>query len=291
MQGKMKENTFDDYLFIKDEFNDIQKQVTKLEGEMLHNKENEESIKNGPMQSGALNELNQELPNDLNEFSDGAHSIEEMVQTKNSNSISTDQRTTSPPSFRQLQGLVGKAIQKHEVPINETPSQKNNIIENLTEESPINKQSFLPSSTQPSQLYNGLYRNISLKTTIQYEYKNDKSTNSVRVNEFMDNPHALVVNEVVDRDLSMEETSPVQEPIETILEESETIIVEPETITVKPEAVTKKPETISEELETVIEELETITDEIGTAIEAPETKKQESNKETFSMFNIFKRRI
>ena len=63
------ENTFDDYLFIKDEFNDIQKQVSILEGEMgqmndnqsVQNKVNEEHIKNEAVQSDTLNRTADEL--------------------------------------------------------------------------------------------------------------------------------------------------------------------------------------------------------------------------------------
>ena len=132
----------------------------------------------------------------------------------------------------------------------------------------------MPSSTHPSQLYNGLYRNISLKTTIRYEYRNEKSGNSVKVNENIERPNALRINEAKENEIIVDQNYEVVDI--TPVEETEDIIPVRESEDVTP--VREK-----NDITPVCEAKETVN-------EAPEKKQQELSKEAFSMFNIFRRR-
>lgn len=246
------ENTVDDYLFLKDELHDVREQVSKQDGVMVMEdsqsgpiEENEQHIEKDSVQLDTFNKTvensNQDFPVVVDELSERVKPIEEIIQPK------TSIPPNKPPSYKQLQGLAKNANQFQEVSSNNTPSPNIDKSKKHTNDQHFNKQYFPLSSAHPNQLYNGLFRNISLKTTIHYEYKNENQAISVKVNENINSSNPKKINQAQKNETVVEQTNEIQSI-------------------------------------TPVEEKK------DTGMENQETKQQKLNKETFSLFDIFRRK-
>jgi prefoldin subunit 5 len=276
-------NSVDDYLAMKSEANGFKTKVSKLEGviEVMNEKQSmqleeyEQQIKNFSVQMDSLNQtieaLNQDLSSVKNKFKkDDSNDFKEVlivpVDIQSSTNITNNneereeeyiEETTSipsmrksnlPPSYKQLQSMIGKATNIQEVPSDVTPIVSIDIHKEYPEEQHLNKQSFPYTGIHPSQIYNGLFRNVNRPLTIHL-------TNAVK-------EQAIPINLNENSDPSL--LLPTSEP-----EINETVIPYPE------------------EVHNV-----TIIDEDKDLIEiSNEMKRQQhKNKETLSLFNIFRKK-
>ncbi|MEG0471600.1 MAG: hypothetical protein RR588_04625, partial [Solibacillus sp.] len=101
-----------------------------------------------------------------------------------------------PPSFIQLQKLAGLARNKKEDDIPENPIASNPNLANPSEERHFNQRYFQSINTHPSQMYNGLYKNIT--NTSSFHFKNESSVQNIAIyaNEIDKNPADGLAGEI-----------------------------------------------------------------------------------------------
>ncbi|MDM5250695.1 hypothetical protein [Lysinibacillus sp. G4S2] len=222
--------SIEDYLFMKRDFDGIKTQMALLEGltETIDDKQNsqiegnEEQIKLLSAQIESLNqtieEMNQETLKVLNKLltsenteapattpktentskfiANGAQRDSNITQTTNQLAIALKQ-----PSYKMLQSLAGKAKNAQLDVNNDIPSAHNGNQGSIPEERHFNQQYFQSINTHPSQLYNGLYRNTTSKTT--FLFKNATNAQEIPISVYESNtlPHTEIHNST-DNDLN-----------------------------------------------------------------------------------------
>ena len=149
--------------------------------------------------------------------------IKEIAQTKGPAAISSIQQSNLPPSYKQLQSLAGRAISPQGIPNNTAPTSTTDLQEIHPQELFFNKQSAGPTGIPPNQLYNGLYRNISMKTTIQSEYNARKQVVPLKVNSIAEITPLTTADAPEKNEIDMEHLDEVHE-IALIDEEEKEII-------------------------------------------------------------------
>ena len=199
--------SIEDYLFMKNEFEDLKKQIVHLEGltetidgkHSMQIKEYEEQVKQLSIHIESLNqaieEMNQEILAVLNKLITVENNIPKDNFPTNVDEISVksialpsrkllekiEQTTVQPPlpttepSYKFLQDLAGKAFNMNNgIPFtpNDNPVQKQ-------EERHFNQHYFQSINTHPSQIYNGLYRNTTAEST--FHFKNAADTQGIPV--------------------------------------------------------------------------------------------------------------
>ncbi|MFJ7664900.1 hypothetical protein ACIQXW_21300 [Lysinibacillus sp. NPDC097162] len=199
--------SIEDYLFMKNEFEDLKKQIVHLEGltetidgkHSMQIKEYEEQVKQLSIHIESLNqaieEMNQEILAVLNKLI----TVETNIPTDNfpTNVVESsvknialpsrkllekiEQTTVQPPlpttepSYKFLQDLAGKAFNMN----NGVPFPPNNNPVQKQEERHFNQHYFQSINTHPSQIYNGLYRNTTAEST--FHFKNAADTQGIPV--------------------------------------------------------------------------------------------------------------
>lgn len=201
--------SFEDYLYIQNEFEGLKTQMALLEGqtEALDHKQNsqikgyEDQIQLLTTQIESLNqtieEMNQEILNVLNKLLtlekteaptmqtnvNSPNMIPNLLQRKTTITQSTDQSviTSNQPSYKLLQSLAGKATNTQLNGNNNIPSaSQHEQLTRKTEERHFNQQYFQSINTHPSQIYNGLYRNTTVEPT--FHFKNATDAQEIPVN-------------------------------------------------------------------------------------------------------------
>ncbi|MGE7023086.1 hypothetical protein [Solibacillus cecembensis] len=96
--------------------------------------------------------------------------------------------TNNSPSYMQLQKLAGLARNTKPDAFIEKPVASKPVTQNPPEERHFNHQYFQSTSTHPSHMYNGLYKNIS--NTSSFHFKNESSVQEIPIykNEPTENP-------------------------------------------------------------------------------------------------------
>ena len=155
--------------------------------------------------------------------------IKEIAQTKGTTSISSIQQSNLPPSYKQLQNLAGRAISPQDIPNNTASTSTTDLQVIHPQELFFNKQSAGPTGIPPNQLYNGLYRNISMKTTVQSEYNARKQVIPLKENSIAESTPLTTTDTVEKTDIVMEQFDDVHE-IVLIDEEKEIINTTKETV-------------------------------------------------------------
>ncbi|MFJ7737012.1 hypothetical protein ACIQ2D_11795 [Lysinibacillus sp. NPDC097287] len=191
-----KETSIEDYLLIKSEFDKFKKQVSHLDGltktmdvkKNMHIGEYEEQVKQISNQIDFLNqtveEINQEIllilkkiiTNEDNELTDNkiAPAGHRNFSKNDTNSKTMREATThnqisitnTQPSFKLLQSLAGKAIEIQNIG-KPTPGLETQAPP--PEARHFNQQYFQLTGTHPSQIYNGLYKNTTMESTLQFK--------------------------------------------------------------------------------------------------------------------------
>ncbi|WP_186673269.1 hypothetical protein [Sporosarcina sp. BP05] len=239
-------NSVDDYLAMKIEANGFKTKVSKLEGvmELMNEKQSvqleeyEQQIRSLSVQMDSLNQtiegLNQDLSHVKNKLitSDNEEHIENIIAPYNAQypaniayatqekeedfieetaPISSMRKSNRPPSYRQLQNLIGNATNIEEDSNEVTPIVSTDIHKDYLEEQQPNKLSFPYTGIHPSQIYNGPYRNVSRATTIHLTNTTKNKAVPINVNENSDpvssrTTNELANNETVTPDLSLLQT-------------------------------------------------------------------------------------
>ncbi|WP_342515041.1 hypothetical protein MKY34_10130 [Sporosarcina sp. FSL K6-1522] len=264
------------------------KQGTQME-------EYERKINHFSGQMGDLNqtvkELNQDLSLIINKMTQHKSSVEsETIEVmEGQNSIVTadgevgektgmirgevaNQQPNQSPSYQQLQSLFGRASRASAIqePLERvTPIESMDLQEKYSEEQQgFNKKSFPAIGTHPSQIYNGLYKNVHAKSTI---HLNKRVKNQVTsVNEISTSPTSTKSPEPE----KMQEVEKYLDSLPTItsIEEEKVVIAKEEVSIEEEKALIEKGESQSE-----------ITDET-------QQQQEHKPKETLSIFNFFRKR-
>ena len=176
----------------------------------------------------SLNTANQFEANERN-------TIKVIPQTTGPTSKSSIQQSNLPPSYKQLQSLAGRAISPQDIPNNTVSTSTTDLQVIHPQELFFNKQSAGPSGIPPNQLYNGLYKNISMKTTVQSEYNARKQVIPLKENSIAESTPLTTTDTVEKTDIVMEHFDEVQDVheialIDEVEEEKETINTTNETV-------------------------------------------------------------
>ena len=286
-----KGTSIEDFLYMKQEFDGFKTQIAHLEGltETIDVKQNmqleeyEEKVKQISSQIDFLNqtveEMNQEILlvlkklilNDDHELTDkkvapinsntsllvADHTlrpIEEIPKTKEQSFL-----TNTPPSYKQLQSLAGLAISTKKDEYTEMPVTSNTILEKPLDGRHFNQQYFQSIGTQPSHIYNGLYKNAAM--TPSFHFKNASSLQEIPISIYdsTENPPIAVTDEFQNSSVEITHETEQTEPITNEYHEVQ--------------------------LESTIEEI------FVQAESSSATKPEENKKDGISsFFNIFRRR-
>jgi len=314
-------NPVDDYLALKIEANGFKTKVSKLEGVMelmnekqsLQLEEYEQQIKSFSVQMDSLNqtieELNQDFslvknklikddskdliekvisPVDVPRSISIANNIEgkEVVHIEETTSNTSMRKSNRPPSYRQLQNLVGNANNIQEVSSDTTPIVSMDIQKEYPAEQQFGKQSFPYTGIHSGQIHNRLYKNVNRPLTIHLTNVVKQQAIPMNVNENSD-PALLVttsepeINESVTPNPASILTTSELEINETVMPDPDMLLTasEPKII----ETVTPEPEEVHNA--TTIEEAKAPI-EISNEMK----RQQHKNKETLSLFNIFRKK-
>jgi len=319
--------SIEDYLFMKNQFEELNTQITHLEGltETLDGKQSlqiktyEGQVKQLSNQIEALNhaieEMNHEILAILNKLItvESNQPADNMSTTVDESSIKNDAYPsknflkeivqsdvqtplpTTEPTYKFLQSLAGKASNMN----NGIPFTPNDVPGKRQEERHFNHQYFQTINSHPSQIYNGLYRNNTAEST--FHFKNAVDTQGIPVNVLETNSlTAPIANDVT---LS-QPPSPIAEYLEinesssslvTDLDntESSTIVHITEDTLTEPSLITEASEDIELVLEESITQIATLeefnnqTEDITIEEELEEEPKKEKNS---LFFNLFRRR-
>ncbi len=340
-------NSVDDYLAMKSEANGFKTKVSKLEGvmELMNEKQSvqleeyEQQIKNFSLQMDSLNktieELNQDLSlvknkliiedsNDLTEIFVAPVDVQSSINIEDTTSIPSMRKSNRPPSYKQLQSLIGNANSIQEASSDATPIVSIGSRKEYPEEQHFNKQSFPYTGIHPSQIYNGLYRNVNGPLTIHLTNAEKKQAIPINVNENSDStllhttnepeidetvtpdPALLVttsepeINEKVSLDPALLVTTSEPEINETVTLDPALLVTtsEPEineTVTLDPALLvtTSEPE-INETVTPYPEEMHNVAtieeDKAPIEISNEMKRQQHKNKETLSLLNFFRKK-
>jgi len=350
-------NSVEDYLAMKSEANGFKTKVSKLEGvmELMNEKQSvqmegyEQQIKSFSLQMDSLNktieELNQDLSlvknkiitedsNDLTVISVAPVDVQNSLTVANNNEERTEEfieettfitsvkKSNQPPSFKELQDLVAKATNIQENPSDATPIGSFDSHKEFPKDQHFSRRNFPYTSDFPSQVHNGLYRNVNKPPSIHLTNAVKIQEIPININENLDPTLILTtnepkINETVTPDPILLETTSQPEINETVTpdpallettsqpEINETVTPNPillettsqpeinETVTPDPPLLetTSEPEitvtTYPEEMHNVatIEE-----DKAPIEISNVMKRQQHKNKETLSLLNFFRKK-
>jgi len=307
--------SIEDYLYMKNEFEELKSQMTHLEGltetidgkQSIQIKEYEGQVKQLSIQIEALNlaieEMNHEILAILNKLTtfENVERTDNMAMTVDESSI---KNITSPskkflqeivqnagqsplpstePTYKFLQSLAGKASNMN----NGTPFTPTDKPAQKQEERHFNQHYFQSINTHPSQIYNGLYRNNTAEPT--FHFKNAADTQGIPVSVLETNSlTAPIANDVT---LS-QPPSPIAEELEKV-ESSSSIDLALEISTTEAPPIIEAQENIELVIEESITQIATLeefssqTEDIIIQEEIEEEPKKEKNS---LFFNLFRRR-
>lgn len=177
--------SLEDYLFIKNEFEELKTKmahveplkddVNKNQFEQAENKGEQVSV-----QLDSLNQMVEEVLATLNKVVLGEEKKEQVeeipfprkiiqVDEAKSHDKPVD-NVISQPTYSQLKNLAGQVVyhQKNEEPI-QTIQSNNYPLDAEQEQRHFNHRYFQSLNTQPSNIHNGLYRNMHIKASSQLE--------------------------------------------------------------------------------------------------------------------------
>jgi len=318
--------SIEDYLFMKNEFEELKKQIVHLEGltetidgkQSTQIKEYEGQVRQLSIQIEALNhameEMNHEILAILNKLTtfeshEPADIMSTTVDESSIKNIAPPSRKflqeiaqnashlplpTTEPTYKFLQNLAGKASSMH----NGTPFTPNDEPVKKQEERHFNQQYFQSINTHPSQIYNGLYRNNTAEPT--FHFKNAADTQGIPVSVLGNNSlTAPIANDValsqppspIAEDLEKNESSSsIVTDIDNI--ESSSIVHITENTLTESSLITEASENIELVIEestqiAILEEFSSPTEEITLNEEMEEEPKKEKNS---LFFNLFRRR-
>ncbi|MFJ7669161.1 hypothetical protein ACIQXI_18980 [Lysinibacillus sp. NPDC097195] len=321
--------SIEDYLFMKNEFEELKKQIAHLEGltetidgkQSTQIKEYEGQVKQLSIQIEALNqsieEMNHEILAILNklttfESQESTDQISTNIDVEESSvkhvanpprkfleeivqNTAQSPLPTTEPTYKFLQNLAGKASSMH----NGTPFTPTDQPAKKQEERHFNQQYFQSINTHPSQIYNGLYRNNTAEPT--FHFKNAVDMQGIPVSVLETN--SLTAPHITETTLS-QPPSPIAEELEK-LESSSSLVtnldnIESSTIAHITESTLSESSLIAEvheNIELVIEESSmqiTALEEFSSQTEDITTNEgieEEPKKEKNSLFfNLFRRR-
>ncbi|WP_318616260.1 hypothetical protein [Sporosarcina sp. YIM B06819] len=290
-------NTIDDYLFMKSELTGFKMQASHLEEVMgrLNDKrsmqieEYEQQIETVSKQIGSLNQTVEELNKDLsvvmdqliNERTENVNTsvdMQDSVNTKHNADerdvievtsqleekipISSIQQPNRPPSYKYLQSLIARPHDIQEVPGTVTPT--------ASIHQKAGKPSFPSIGSHPNQIYNGLNRNINMKSTVRFNNISTKQASPTRSDNLVPSiPKAT--------------TEPEKNEVVTVsLEELPNLA----TIEEKVPHIEK----IEEKIQHVDKIEREMNPEASIEISNEMKRQQHKNKETLSLFNFFRRK-
>lgn len=305
-------NAIDDYLFMKSELTYFKNQVSHLEEvmEQLNDKrsmqieEYEQQIETFSQQMDSLNqtveELNQDLSVVIDQLADDRsgkvittvamrdskntnHSADEMEvievtpQLEKKTPISSIQQSNQPPSFKYLQSLIARVNDIQEVP--STVTSPASIHQNS------GKPSFPSIGSHPTQIYNGVSRNHNMKSTLHF---NNISTKQAIPIGRSDNLVPSISQPPIEPEKNEIMTAPLEEVHYKKTIEGKVHHLEKTEREINPEAVIEIP---TETNPVAVIEIPTETNPIA-VIEIPNEMKrqQHKNKDTLSLFNLFRRK-
>lgn len=319
--------SIEDYLFIKNEFEELKRQIAHLEGltetldgkQSMQIKEYEGQVKQLSIQIETLNqaieEMNHEILAILNKLTtfESNEQADNMPTTADESSIKNitppskkflqeivqnagqSPLPTTEPTYKFLQNLAGKATNMN----NGTPFTPNDKPAQKQEERHFNQHYFQSINTHPSQIYNGLYRNNTAEPT--FHFKNAADTQGIPVSVLETN--SLTAPTANDVTLS-QPPSPIAEELEKIesssslvtdldnTESSSTVHIMEDTLP-EPSPITEAREDIELVLEESITQIATLEgfskqmEDITIKEELEEEPKKEKNS---LFFNLFRRR-
>jgi len=314
-------SSIDGYLFIKNEFNDFKSQISHLGGqaEIMNDKQSaqiegyEQQVKQFSVQINSLNqtvkELNQDISLIINKIGNDSRNdfiepinalvdaqdnskelvgnfIKETIQPKDQTSISSFQQSNRPPSFKQLQYLVTKANEIQESPSDATPIASHDIQKKYPGEQQYSNKVFPSTDINPSQLYNGRSRNISITSAIHPNKFVIRKGTPIRVSE---NPalSLSLATSVSEKNEQVVENSDEVNELAPIEDENTPIEISDEVNELAPIEGENTPIEISDE----VNELAPIEDEnIPVEISNEMKRQQHKNKENFWLFNLFSKK-
>lgn len=292
-------NTIDDYIFMKSELTDFKMQVTHLEEAMgrLNDKrsiqieEYEQQIATLSQQMGSLNQTVEELNEDLlvvrgqltsdpignvntsvdmqdlansKQNEDEVDVIEVTLPLEEKASISSTPQPDQPPPYKYLQSLIAGANDIQEVSSSVSP------IASVHQQA--GKPSFPAIGSHPQQIYNGLNRNVNMKSTVHF---NNMSTKQAVPTGRGDNWAPTISSQ----------------PTTKTEKEEAVVTASPEEVFHPVTAEEQVPHIVTTE---EIHHIENIEREMNqeTLLDIPnEMKRQQyKNKETLSLFNFFRRK-
>lgn len=199
--------SIEDYLFMKNEFEELKPQVAQLEeltetmegNQSMQIKEYEGQVKHLSIQIESLNQVIEEMNHEILAVLNKLIIVEENEPSKNTPTTVEEntakkialpsrklleqiaQTTVQPslptnePSYKFLQSLAGKASNMN----NGIPYTANENAVKKQEERHFNQHYFQSINTHPSQIYNGLYRNNTAEST--FHFKNATDTQGIPV--------------------------------------------------------------------------------------------------------------
>jgi len=307
-------NSVDDYLAMKNEANGFKTKVSKLEGvlELMNEKQSdqieeyEQQIKSFSVQMDSLNQTMEELNQDLSlvknklikdDSNDLAKDVISSVDVQSSKTISNHnevrdeylieatpavtsmKKSNLPPSYKELQSLVAKATDIHEVPSDATPIVSIDSHKVFQEDQHFSKQSFPYTGIQPNQIHNGLYRNVIKPSTIHLTNALKIQDIPINVNENSDPSLLLTTNDPVNNETVTQDLSSLQTTSNTEIHE---------TVTHDPSSLQTTSNT--EIHETAIHYPEVVQNLITNETPNEMKRQQHKNKEALSLFNIFRKK-
>lgn len=192
--------------------------------------------------------------------------IEEMDPPEEGTSTIVIQQSNHLPSYKQLQGLVGRSDMGWGIPTSTAPAESIDFREELEEQRDLDKKSFPATTNHPNQLYNGRYRNKLMKSTAHLNKVVRTQAVPAMVNAVVEQPVPPMANEVEEIEKVVEHTHPHYDS--PVIEKEERAVEKEVEIEVRNE---QAPEMA--------------------LIEMPSRMKQreDKNKETLSLFNFFRR--
>lgn len=177
--------SLEDYLFIKNEFEELKMKMSHVETlkddvDKNQFEQAENNRKQVSVQLDSLNQMVEEVLATLNKVVVGEEKKEQAEQiTSPRKIIQVDEAKShdkpvdnviSQPTYSQLKNLAGQVMyhQKNEEPI-QTIQSNNYPVDAEHEQRHFNHRYFQSLNTQPSNIHNGLYRNMHIKASSQLE--------------------------------------------------------------------------------------------------------------------------
>lgn len=288
--------SMEDYLFMKNEFDELKTQIAHLEGltETMDEKQSmqiggyEKQVKQFSGQLDSLNqtveEMNQKILSVLNQFisnEDHTQANNEHAPIHGNTSVNTRKPHIKPteeinrPSYRQLQSMAGKAIVMQKNQDQDVPATQQANHEIQLPQRHFNQQYFQSTNSHPSHIYNGLYRNSSTQTNLHFKHAVETQGIPVSVVENAKKTSSAITN------ASEKIATPPPKANESTTTMSASPIIDASEHTLSPTSIAGVPEATGE----------LDPDQSNQTGSSKETMEGESKKEKHSLFfNIFRKR-